>query len=354
MIIKTFKYLTVFASICFFTSCTYEDLDDQSKVLEIIQQESELYSFLERSTNNDNLNGRPIITCIDFLYPLFLYTTDVNDDIVTSQNLSTDEEFAVFLSSIATGNNISISYPIEATVGGITTVSINNNDELLLSIEQCIEEEQEEIIAYCTSLIESCIWKVGYSFENESEYLGAVFDGNGATYFSYNEVENQGSWNALYIESVLHMNINLIQTSNESNYFNKNWKAEIVDSTTIKLTNSGLEVILNKYCEVDDNNCFNLNFEKCEDLNDLGHSNFILNEYDACILEILRIDANSTPTYLSYYKTLIDANTSSNNLDPSSPYRNITTNQEMYVRVEDATNMSFRVIKMTINAIACI
>ncbi|AGC77506.1 hypothetical protein LX97_02298 [Nonlabens dokdonensis] len=336
------------------TSCYYEDIDDLEKRQEVIEQDTTLYDYVE-SMAQDGAD-QDDVTCIKFVYPIGLYTVDENDVVISLDVIVGNQAFFDFLNNLNPTDNISISYPIETTLSDGTIVSVTNNDELLDSIESCIER-QEEIIRECDGLLnggQDCIWKVGYSFNDTNDFLGAEFDGDGITYFEYGDDSDEGSWNSLFIEDQLFININLLDdTSIYGQRFNKNWRVESWSPETMTLTtDNGDELIINRYCSPDDtNDCFNLDFIACE--NDLtpGIADIILDDYTACIFEIMRLD-ESLDT-IAYYENENDALTSSNAIDSSVIYNNTSLMQDFYVGITYGVNGATNVIEISISVENC-
>ncbi len=351
-ILKVLSLLTILI----LTSCEYEDLDDQQKRLEVIEQSSELYDYVTAMADENDGDSPNDVTCIQFIYPIGIFTVDQNDAVISLDNITGNQSFVDFLSNLDPTENISISYPIATTLDDGTIVSITNNDELFESIEKCIEE-QLEIISSCDALLNNsinCVWKVGYSFNDTNDFLGAQFDGSGVTYFEYDDVSDEGSWNSLFIDNQLFINIYLLDnTSIYGQRFNKNWRVEFWSPETMTLsTETGEELIINRYCTPEDtNDCFNLDFEGCE--NDLtpGIADYILNVYDACISEIMRLDENIDT--IVYYETENDALNQMNPMDASVVYNNTLPVETIFVGITDGATNDYAVIEMTLSTVNC-
>ena len=336
------------------SSCYYEDIDDLEKRQEIIEQDTTLYDYVE-SMAQDGAN-QDDVTCIKFIYPIGLYTVDANDVVISLDVIVGNQAFFDFLNNLNPTDNISISYPIETTLSDGTIVSITNNEELLDSIESCIEQ-QEEIIRECDALLndgQECIWKVGYSFNDTNDFLGAEFDGDGITYFEYGDDSDEGSWNSLFIEDQLFININLLDdTSIYGQRFNKNWRVEFWSPETMTLTtDNGEELIINRYCTPDDTDeCFNLDFVACENNLTPGIADIILDDYTACIFEIMRLD--ETIDTIAYYENENDALTSSNAIDPNVIYNNTSLDQDFYVSITYGINNAVNLISISVSVESC-
>lgn len=356
MIMKNLLRLLFLLTVLTIQSCEYEDIDDQTTRLEIIEHSSELYNYVQAMADEDDGDSPDDVTCLQFIYPIGLFTVDHNGGVTSTDLITGNQAFVDFLNNLNISDNISISYPIETTLADGTIVSVTNNDELQESIEACIEQ-QLEIIRECDALLNDlpdCIWKVGYSFNDTNEFLGARFNGDGITYFEYADDSDQGSWNSLFIENQLFININLLDdTGIYGQRFNKNWRVEFWSPENMTLTtDNGEELIINRYCDPgDSNDCFNLDFEACVDDLTPGVASILMDEYTSCIVEIMRLD-DSIDT-IAYYETENDALNSMNPIDPTVIFNNTVASQPFYVGITNGTTSDYSIIKMNIAVVNC-
>jgi hypothetical protein len=236
------------------TSCINEPVGFGNTVNpeNVIKKKSELASLIQKVTTK---SGNPLekIVCIDFIYPFKVLIYDSNLEIIGEKVLIGDEQFSAFLEKLTATESISISYPISTTLEDGTTFSINNNEELKLAIDSC---SKEDIIAYCNGLFGGCkceticVWKVPYIENGDNKYASGVFEtnGDGTLNFNFNDTNYKGTWTFLFLNSELHININLEGTSEVAKDWNIDRKIELQDNQII-IINASKNTILNQYCE---------------------------------------------------------------------------------------------------------
>ncbi|ARN77695.1 hypothetical protein BST97_06615 [Nonlabens spongiae] len=331
-------YLLI-ASILILHGCTNQDLDDNKLAVdEIVQKDSELFEQLKKVAASEPGDGDLIIddqiSCISFVYPIGIYTVDSQGIAINLTALYSNQGLSDFLDSLSPTDEISISYPIESNLSNGTALNITNNEELKESIDTCIEEQKEEIVSACNGIFaagEVCYWKVGYTFEGSNDFLGAELDGRGVTSLEYGTLNTTGTWNALFIEDDLFINLNFLNAGAAGDYLNKNWKVIEYNQELFVLENENDELILNRYCTSDGDDCFNLTFEECELDATPGVAEFVLGDYTSCILEILRYDEDDYE--VSYFLSAADSQNEVNPLDDQSVYNNTLPEEEIFVNV---------------------
>jgi hypothetical protein len=326
-----FTFLTL---LILLTSCSY-DLDDNLSsnldisTVEIIRSNSDLYDNIKDIINDDELPNESI-ACIDFIYPLTLFIFDDTDTYVSTNFILNDEQFSALLDDIDIEHSISISFPITSTLDSGEEFIINTKEELKEAIDNCVTEE---VLYECNNLIQNCVWKIGYSYTYENTYLAGIFQENdGFTTLNIDGNILIGSWSPLFIEDELHININLDDDTEIGVFFNFDWKVTYLDQNSLILTNDDRELIINQRCDPNFTNCGNFIFEACELTIDEGVSEFILDDYTACIFDTLELD-NEFP--ISYYATEEEAELETNAILSSEVYNNIETNQIIYVRINE-------------------
>jgi hypothetical protein len=349
--------LFIFISILFITSCDNEQVGNRTPK-DLIEVDSDLYVQLRAISNTSE--GVGTISCIEFIYPVTIFTYDANGGIVGSTLILDNSQFSNFLDQLPVTHSISISYPITATLSDGTELLIETNDELKESIDNCVDEE-EQIIGECEGLIKQCIWKVGYSQTSTNNYLGASFlEENGATFFAYDTISAFGSWSGLVIENELYLNIALNSTQEVEDQFNRNWKVEYLENSSIRLfdedneaedTEDIDEVILRQYCDTPTDECFDFNFTSCEDPATPGFAEIILEDYSNCIYQILREDEELTD--LTFYSSTEDAENDLNPIASDVPFVNTETTENYVVKVFNAEDETFYLIEISVTVESC-
>lgn len=343
------KIILLLITVLSIVSCTYEDNND-SISKNLITVDSELYELIT-DVASDPETDEDTISCIQVIYPINIFTYDSNNIEIANTFIIGNEVFRDFLDTLPSTNSISISYPIAATLTDGSSIDITTNEQLKESIDNCIEEELE-LIRYCQSLLDECVWEVGYSKISSNDYLGgSFFVDDEVMNFSYYSDTATGSWTSIMIESQLHVNISLNAHVDTETQFNRNWKAEILDSNSMRLTDGLDELILNKYCNVPNDYCYDFNFKACEDVATPGFTELTLSEYDNCIYEILQEDNNLID--ITYYSSEADADMETNPIDSTVPFMNTVETEIFYVRVYDTLENTFYVVEISIAVESC-
>ncbi|MEO9953161.1 hypothetical protein [Nonlabens sp.] len=343
------KIILLLITVLSIVSCTYEDFDD-TITKDLIAVDSELYELLT-DVSGDAETDEETISCIQVIYPINVFTYNSNDMEIANTFIIGNQAFRDFLDVLPSTNSISISYPISATLTDGTAIDINTNEQLKESIDNCIDEELE-LIRYCQGLLDECVWEVGYSKTSSNDYLGgSFFVENGVMNFSYYSDTATGSWTSIMIESQLHVNISLSADVDTETQFNRNWKAEILDSDSMRLTDGLDELIIHKYCNVSNDDCYDFNFTKCEDVATPGFTELTLNEYDNCIYEILQEDNNLID--ITYYSSEADADTETNPIDSTVPFMNTIETETFFVRVDNTVENTYYIVEISVTVETC-
>ncbi|AUC75259.1 hypothetical protein [Olleya sp. Bg11-27] len=345
------KLLTVFVVLISLFSCQNEPIGGLDiNAEDTIAVHSELYNNLARIT--DNPEEELPVTCVDFNYPITMYTFDTELQLLATTLIQNDALFLTYLNNLEDDYSISISYPITTQLEDGTTFSINNNQELKENIEACIEEVEAIEAQNCLFLINNCVWKVGYTRNIDNTYLGAVFnEDNGSTAFTHDDQLLFGSWTTVFIEGELHLNISLNNSGIVGDYFNYDWKVDYLDSNSIQLTHEDQSFVIHQYCDNDYALCTNFAFEKCELEDTPGVAEFTFDNYTFCITNILQID--SATTNLIYFETEEDAVNNTNAIASDQVYLNISQFQNVYIRVENLMDDTSYTISILIIAQPC-
>jgi len=348
---KTFALLSV---IILSTSCS-SDLDDRLSIGQNFEEDnaiaadSNLFSnLIDIASDSDKPNES--IACIDFIYPITLFVFNENNEYQYTSTISDDDEFSDFLNPIAETYAISISFPISSTLDSGEALIINNKEELEESINNCLDVE---IVGECEAFIRECLWKVGYSFDYDNVYLGAILqETDGFLTFNTQNDIIAGSWTPFVIENELHININLIDSTVVGAFFNLDWKAEYIDDNSLLLYYEEKELILNQRCDTDFNACGNFEFTACETEPDNGIAEFMLSDYTFCILDTLDMETDNDTLSISFYATEDDAMSMTNAISSDEPYA-IEENQIIYVRVNNLENDEQFFVEIELIAESC-
>lgn len=262
-------------------SCAYDEDDNlgnnpNGELTEIIPSDSDLFKNLQDITSDD-VRPDKTIACIDFIYPLTIFVFDNTNEFLSTNLVLDDEQFSDILENLEVDYSISVSFPITSTLDTGEELVIENKEELKAAIDLCLNEE---LIFECNQLIQNCVWKIGYSYNFDNPYLGGIFqESNGFTTLNIDGILLSGSWSPLIIENELHLNINLIDDIEITEFFNYDWTVQYIDENSLLLVNGERELVLNQRCDPNFADCKNFIFEVCETELDSGTSEHILDDY---------------------------------------------------------------------------
>jgi len=233
-------------------SCETEKLDVTKQDPDnTITSDSQLFNLISMITTQDQEQLLPI-ACVDFVYPITILVYDENRNPIETVTVSGDAAFSSLLGNLHENNTISISYPITTSFADGTITTIDSKTEPKSALDSC---EQDEIIELCGGLFsddnETCGWEVPYTEGYSNTYASGYFRANPdhTIIFYYNNEEYLGTWNFLYLNDILHLNINLAGNSNVSTYWNQNNKIIVGEFTMEFAAPSTHHVILKKKCE---------------------------------------------------------------------------------------------------------
>jgi hypothetical protein len=110
------------------------------------------------------------IECIDFVYPITLFTFDINLQQTGSVTVNSDRELRLFFKELGEDDLISIDFPVTLELYDGTRVTVNSNAELAVAIESakdaCDEDDDDDYndddftLERFNNLITECPWLV--------------------------------------------------------------------------------------------------------------------------------------------------------------------------------------------------
>ncbi len=343
---KIFSFLLFTFFILIISSCQNEPVDIVPISQEdLISVNSTLYQNIKDISRSEPEN---VTACIEFIYKFTIIVYDSNLEIVDYQLISNDEEFIVFLESLDEGLSISLSYPIQATLANGDILVINNNDELAENLKTCIDDET---LQYCNALLKNCFWNVETENGVPNDYEGAFFElsENGYVWFHYNQDIYLGTWITLFIEDQLHLNIHLLDADEVGNDWNFDWKATVVGSNQINISNGENSYTLRQECF---SPCKKLVFEECEIEQGSDTAEFYLETYIDCFIPFTEIEDVSLYT-ITFYESYEDAFEGDNPLNATT-YLNTINPQKIYVKfVNNDTLLTETIITIYLASIPC-
>ncbi|MEX0597903.1 MAG: hypothetical protein WD512_15545 [Candidatus Paceibacterota bacterium] len=241
----------------FLTSCS--DFDDnlvRANPEELLTKNSDLVKLMGKVVNEESENPMEPITCVRFVYPLSIYLYSGDYFQTGVQTFLNRQGFSSFLETLPESQLISISYPLEIVFDDETSLFINNNQDLLASINTC---SQEDIIEYGSSIFSSgedgnnidCVWRVPYVENSDNKYASTTFyvSSDYEIKLYYYSDELTGNWAFLYLGSDLYLNINIEGNNSISSDWNHNYKVLYIEEQKIHLQFQSEERVLSRQCE---------------------------------------------------------------------------------------------------------
>lgn len=153
-----------------------------------------------------------VIKCVDFVYPLTLYTFDINKQQSGSVTVESDKELRMFFGNLDSDDLTSIDFPILLELSDGSKIEVKNNIEMANALENakddCVEESHDDCenctVEQLTAFLSSCTsWYVhDFELENESdleqEFSGFEFSFSeeGVVSVSNNGAVSTGTWTA--------------------------------------------------------------------------------------------------------------------------------------------------------------
>lgn len=123
--------------------------------------------------------GDDDIECIDFVYPITLYTFDINRQQIGKETINTDRELRYFFEELDDSDFVSLEFPVTLIKFDGTEIQVNSNAELAAALEAakdaCDEDDDndyndddfdEERLA---NLLTECPWFVLSVERNETD-----------------------------------------------------------------------------------------------------------------------------------------------------------------------------------------
>ncbi len=329
--------------IMIFASCNDEPIGDMNLNYEVLNEE--LYDLVSAVSED---NGENAIDCIEFNYPFAIFVFDENLEFVEAISITSNFTFSNFLGSLHESYSISINYPITGTLNNGELVDINNNQELKMAIDDCVNEEERR---RCNNTLVDCVWQITSQTGAPNEFQGAFFKVNslGIVQFHYKNDIYFGNWVTLNIGDELFLNIDLNDDAEIEEFWDFNWKVNLLNDQLIDITNNNYQVRIEKDCSIP---CELGRYQVCELENEPGIGEFSLQKYTSCIGIPPAHDVVTSISY-TFFETEEDA---INNTNPISPayYQNSENPQTMYVRISyrESGELLF-ITDITIEAIVC-
>lgn len=243
--------------ILFPITITYADFSEL--VIENKEQLRELASECVEGGDDDD------IECIDFVYPITLFTFDINSQQTGEVMVESDEQLRKFFDGLEDGDLVSIEFPITLKKFDGTEITAGSNAELAQALEmaedECDEDDDddfndddfdEERFDFCLT---QCPWLVKEVVRDEVnqtdqyfEYLMTFTEDGGVTVKDREGNILNGTWSSSFTDRgpLLTLEFDTLVD------FNLEWLVYEIGDHTIKLyAEGGNKIIMKQLCEDD-------------------------------------------------------------------------------------------------------
>lgn len=207
------------------------------------------------------------IECIDFVYPITLFTFDINEQETGSVTVNSDRELRLFFKERDNEELVSIDFPVTLKKADGTEIVVNNNAELANAIESakdaCDEDDDddyndddfdEDRFDFCLT---ECPWEVREVIRGDmnstEQYLEYIMDFNEdgtVNVIIEGDMVVAGTWSSRFTDDGPLLNLEFEQLVD----FNLEWLVYEIGDHTIKLyANEGSDkIILKQLCDDDE------------------------------------------------------------------------------------------------------
>jgi hypothetical protein len=254
----------------------FDKLDDDIDLLEIAFPITITYSDFTELVINNKEELRALaeecieggddddIECIDFVYPITLYTFDINEQQTGSVTVNSDLELRRFFAGLDDDDLISIDFPVTLELYDGTKMTVYNNAELAMAIENakdaCDEDDDNDYndddftLERFNNLIVECPWLVR-EVERDAisqtdqyfEYLMNFTEDGGVTVKDRQGNVLNGFWSSRITDHGVLLNLEFDVLVD----FTLEWFVYEIEEGKIKLyTEGGNKIILRNACDV--------------------------------------------------------------------------------------------------------
>lgn len=133
-----------------------------------VTSEADLQDIIDTCASNSEGNNE--ITCIDIVYPITIFTYNIQQEQTGTVTINSSQELFQFLITLDQDTLYSIDFPISVIVNG-ETQQVNSTQELQNLIEQCDNSgsnPSDDPVAFETNLTTG-VWYVTYYFDDYDE-----------------------------------------------------------------------------------------------------------------------------------------------------------------------------------------
>ena len=205
------------------------------------------------------------IECIDFVYPMTLFSFNVNLEQTNTIEVTSDRELRLFFKDLDDDNLISFDFPLTLKLHDQTTITVENNQELASAIENakddCDEDDDDDYndddfdLDEINEELVECVWFVTEFKRNDidqtPQYVNYILnfkeDGTVLTGFA-GATTVEGTWTSTVGDDGAKLTMDF-----ESNTdFNLEWDVYDLGDDKIKLySDDSNRIVMKQFCDED-------------------------------------------------------------------------------------------------------
>lgn len=253
----------------------FDAVDDDDDLLNIIFPITLTLADYSEVTINDSEELRMLVAecveggndddieCIDFIYPITVFTFNPNFEQTTSVIVNNDSELRRFFAGLDINALIGLDFPISFENYEGTKITVNNNAELSEAIQSAInacdedddndysdddftEERLDALLVACPWLVKEVKRGNEYTTADYENYVLNFEDSGSVTARDRQGNLRNGEWST----SISDYRVVVVLNFEFITEFNLEWFVDDIDDDRIKLfTNGDDKIIMRQYCE---------------------------------------------------------------------------------------------------------
>ncbi|MEM9867731.1 MAG: hypothetical protein AAF765_08600 [Bacteroidota bacterium] len=231
-------------------------------VIESFEQLRELASQCLEGGDDDD------IECIDFVYPITIFTFDINEQLTGEVSVSSDMELRRFFAGLEDEDLVSIQFPLTLKKFDGTEIVVNSNSELANALErakdECDEDDDDDFNdddfteERLQELLIECPWEIREVLRMATDQTGQ-YENNTLTFSEGGVVLYQnvmgsmltGEWSTRVTDDGIALNLVFDGLMD----FTLEWIVYDIGDHKIKLySDEGNRIVLRQHCPDDDDN----------------------------------------------------------------------------------------------------
>lgn len=231
-------------------------------VIESFEQLRELASQCLEGGDDDD------IECIDFVYPITIFTFDINEQLTGEVSVSSDMELRRFFAGLEDEDLVSIQFPLTLKKFDGTEIVVNSNSELANALErakdECDEDDDDDFNdddfteERLQELLIECPWEIREVLRMAIDQTGQ-YENNTLTFSEggvvlYQNVTGSmltGEWSTRVTDDGIALNLVFDGLMD----FTLEWIVYDIGDHKIKLySDEGNRIVLRQHCPDDDDN----------------------------------------------------------------------------------------------------